>query len=144
MTELMACASSPVPRMKLFEEVRLFPTVAPRLTLLRLQPSAQMLVSRQFWTRPPFPDAQNPDIVCCVQMLSASQLFPVVSIAPPQPSTTARLVALASSAKFRTLQEVTLKMAPSGFALGSGMLRYIRLYHIPAPSMVMPFAFSPP
>ena len=31
--------------MKLLEEVRLFPTVAPRLTLLRLQPSAQMLVS---------------------------------------------------------------------------------------------------
>src|SRR5438046_1319576 len=112
----MAWASSPVPRMKLLEEVRLFPIVLPRLTLLRLQPSAQILVSRQFCTRPPFPEAQNPDMACCVQMLSASQLFPVVSMAPPQPSTTARLGALASRAKFRTVQEVRLKMAPSGLA----------------------------
>src|SRR5712671_1373294 len=119
----MAGASSPVPRMKLFEEVRLFPTVAPRLTLLRLQPSAQILVSRQFWTVPPVPDAQKPDIVCWVQMLSASQLLPVVSMAPPQPSTVARLVAFASRAKFRTVQEVRLKIAPRGLALGSGMLR---------------------
>src|ERR1051326_2437412 len=119
----MACASSPVPRMKLLEEARLFPIELPRLTLFRLQPSAQMLVSRQFCTRPPFPEAQNPDMVCSVQILSASQLFPVVSIAPPHPSTTARLVASASSAKLRTVQDVTLKIAPSGFALGSGMLR---------------------
>src|SRR5258707_3546361 len=110
----MAKASSPVPLTKLFEAVRLFPTGPPRLTLLRLQPSAQMLVSRQFCTRPPFPDAQKPDIVCWVQMLSASQLFPLVSIAPPQPSTTARLGAFASSAKLRTVQAVTLNIATSG------------------------------
>src|SRR4051812_12326953 len=119
----MALASSPVPLTKLFRLVRLFPTVPFRLTLLRLIPSAQMLVSRQFCTVPPVPDAQKPDMVCWVQIPSASQLLPLVSIAPPQPSTTALLVALASKAKFRTVQEVRLNMAPNGEGLGSGMLR---------------------
>src|SRR5260221_10317851 len=119
----MASASSPVPLTKLFEAVRLFPTGPPRLTLLRLHPSAQMLVSRQFCTVPPVPEAQKPDIVCWVQMLSASQLLPLVSIPPPQPSADARLLAFASRAKFRTVHEVTLNMAPNGVELGSGTLR---------------------
>src|SRR5438045_3927065 len=102
----MAMASSPVPRTKLFGAVRLLPTVPVRATLLRLIPSAQMLVSRQLCTLPPVPDAQKPDIVCCDQMLSATQLVPVVSMAPPQPSCVARLVALASSAKYRTAHDV--------------------------------------
>jgi len=45
-----------------------------------------MLVKRQFLMMPPVPEAQKPDIVCWVQMLSATQLVPVVSIPPPEPS----------------------------------------------------------
>src|SRR5580693_8958237 len=119
----MAMASSPVPRTKLFLAVRLFPTVPVRLTLLRLHPSAHMAVSRQFCTVPPVPDAQKPDSVCCVQMLSANQLVPVVSIAPPAPSTDALLIAFASSAKFRTVHDVTLNVAARAVELGSGTLR---------------------
>ena len=63
-------------------------------------PSAQMEVSRLFDTVPPVPEAQKPDSVCWLQMLSATQLVPVVSIAPPAPSTVARLVALESRWKF--------------------------------------------
>src|SRR5580658_7110285 len=136
-------ASSPVPRTKLFFAVRLLPCVPVNDTLLRLHPSAQMLVSRQFSTTPPVPDAQKPDSLCCVQMLSATQLVPVVSMAPPAPSTDALLMALASVAKLRTVQEVTLNVAASPTVLGSGTLRYTVLYHIPAPSMVMPLAERP-
>src|SRR5688572_23181352 len=129
----MASASTPVPRTKLFEAVRLFPTVPVKATLFRLHPSAQMLMSRQFCTLPPVPEAQKPDIVCLVHMFSANQLFPVVSIAPPQPSATVRLLAFESTAKFRTVHEIKLKIAPSGFGLGSGILRYTLLCHMPAP-----------
>jgi len=60
----MAIASSPVPRTKLFVTVRLFPVSAPRDTLLTLIPSAQIDVSRLFFTVPPVPEAQKPDMVC--------------------------------------------------------------------------------
>src|SRR5271155_5289286 len=139
----MAMASSPVPRTKLFLAVRLVPSVPVNETLLRLHPSAQMLVSRQFSTIPPVPEAQNPDSLCWVQMLSATQLVPVVSMAPPAPSTDALLMALASVAKLRTVQDVTLNVAASPTELGRGTFRKIALYHIPAPSMVMPLALRP-
>src|ERR1700722_6633532 len=109
----MAIASSPVPRTKLFRAVRFVPSVPVRLTLFKLQPSAQMLRRRQFSTTPDTPDAQKPDSVCCVQIPSADQPVPVVSIAPPAPSTESRLVAFESIAKFRTWHESTLKTAAS-------------------------------
>src|SRR5258708_24418365 len=132
----MAIASSPVPRSELLRTVRLFPPVAPRLTLLTLHPSAQMLVRRQFCAVPPVPEAQKPESVCCVQMPSATQLVPVLSIPPPAPSTEARLSAFESSAKFRTRHELRLKIAPRGTALGRATLRWTRLYHMPAPCTV--------
>src|SRR6266511_695288 len=122
-TELMAIASSPVPRMKLFVAVRSLPTVPSRDTLLRLSPSAQMDVSRLLRAVPPVPEAQNPDRTCWLQMLSATQLVPVVSIAPPAPPEVSRLVALASRWKFSTVHEVTEKMAPRPELFGSGTAR---------------------
>src|SRR5882762_7763969 len=119
----MAIASSPVPRMKLLVAVRLFPTVPLSETLFRLHPSAQIDVRRLFCTVPPVPDAQKPDSTCWLQMLSASQLVPVVSIAPPSPSTVSRLVALESRWKFLTVHEVTEKIAAKPFALGRGTSR---------------------
>src|SRR5690242_14168631 len=116
----MAVASSPVPRMKLFVTVRSLPTGLPSETLLTLRPSAQMDVSRLLRAVPPVPDAQKPDSVCWVQILSATQLVPLVSIAPPAPPGTSRLMALESRWKFSTVHEVTEKMAPSGVLLGSG------------------------
>jgi hypothetical protein len=77
-------------------------------------------------------------------MPSASQWVPVVSMPPPAPSIEARLRALESSAKWRTVHESRLKMAPSGVWLGSGTARKRVLYHMPAPSMVMPVASRPP
>src|SRR5437899_6912729 len=116
----MAIASSPVPRTKLLVTVRLLPTLALSETLLMLIPSAQIEVSRLFSTVPPVPDAQNPDIVCWVQMPLATQLVPLVSIAPPSPPTVLRLGALASMWKFCTVHEVSSNTAPSGVLLGSG------------------------
>src|SRR5580704_12147870 len=116
-------ASSPVPRTKLFWAVRLVPSVPVKLTLFRLIPSAHIGPSRLFFSVPPLPDAQNPDSACFVQMVSATQLVPVVSIAPPQPSMVARLVAFASVAKFCTVHDVTLKVAASPTLLGRGTSR---------------------
>src|SRR5258705_5467498 len=125
--------SSPVPRTKLFVAVKLLPTELFSDTLFRLIPSAQIAVSRLFRTVPPVPEAQNPDSVCCVQMSSATQLVPVVSIAPPAPSTVARLVALESMWRSLTVHDVTWNTAPSGVLFGSGTARQMVLYHGPAP-----------
>src|SRR4051794_39933085 len=115
--------SSPVPRTKLLVAVRLLPAEVPSATLLRLMPSAQIVVRRLLRTVPPVPDAQNPDNVCWVQIPSAIQFDPVVSIVPPAPSADARLVAFESAWKFCTVHEVTLKRAGSGVPFGSGTSR---------------------
>src|SRR5258706_7382060 len=119
----MAMPSSPVPRTKLFVADRLLPTVLFIDTLLRLMPSAQIVVSRLLRTAPPVPEAQKPDRVCWVQMSSATQLVPVVSIAPPAPSELARLSALESTWKSFTVVDVSWNTAPSGVGLGSGTAR---------------------
>src|SRR5882724_6993386 len=76
LTELMAMPSSPVPRTKLFVAVMLLPTELPSETLLRLMPSAQMAVARLFSTRPPVPEAHQPDSLCWFQMWLATQFVP--------------------------------------------------------------------
>ncbi len=119
----MAIASSPVPRTKLFVTVRLLPVSAFSETLLTLIPSAQIEVSLLFSTVPPVPEAQKPDMVCWVQMPSASQFVPVVSMAPPSPPTVLRLTALASMWKSRTVQDVRSNRAASGVVLGTGTSR---------------------
>src|ERR1700722_16150167 len=100
-------ASSPVPRTKLLLTVMLLPTVPLSETLLILMPSAHVCVRRLFWIVPPVPEAQKPDSTCWCHMPSASQLVPVVSIAPPSPSFVPRLSAFESTWKFLTVQEVT-------------------------------------
>ena len=97
--------SSPVPRMKLLVAVRLLPDVPVSETLFRLQPSAKMTVNRLFSTVPPLPEAHRLDSTCCTHMPSISQLVPVVSSAPPPPSTSARLIASESMWKFSSWQE---------------------------------------
>lgn len=72
---------------------------------------------------PPVPEAQNPDMVCWLQMPLADQLVPVVSIAPPSPPMVLRLTELASMWKSRTVQEVTENSAASGVELGTGTSR---------------------
>src|SRR5690349_5139847 len=103
--------SSPVPRTKLFVAVRPDPTELFSDTLLRLTPSAQIEVRRLLRTVPPVPEAQNPDRTCWLQTPSATQSVPVVSMAPPAPSTLARLVALESRWRFWTVHEVRLNRA---------------------------------
>ncbi|MFG2257895.1 MULTISPECIES: hypothetical protein [Streptomyces] len=103
--------------------VRLFPVSAPSETLLTLIPSAQIDVILLFCTFPPVPEAQRPDMVCWVQMPSASQSAPVVSIAPPSPPMVLRLTALASMWKLRTVQEVRSNSAAGGVLLGTGTSR---------------------
>src|SRR5580698_4785909 len=97
--------SSPVPRMKLLVAVRLLPEVPVSETLLRLHPSANIDVNRLFSTVPPLPDAHRLDSTCWTHMPSMSQLVPVVSSAPPPPSTSARLIASESIWKFSSWQE---------------------------------------
>ena len=97
--------SSPVPRMKLLVAVRLLPEVPVSETLLRLQPSAKIDVKKLFCTVPPLPEAHTLDSTCCTHMPSMSQLVPVVSSAPPPPSTSARLSESESMWKFSSWQE---------------------------------------
>ena len=87
-------------------------------------PSAQIAVRRLFSTVPPVPDAQKPDSTCWAPGPVATQFVPLVSIAPPPPSTVSRLVESESRWKFCTVQEVRLEQrAPSGVLLGSGTSR---------------------
>lgn len=72
---------------------------------------------------PPVPDAQKPDMVCWVQMPSADQSVPVVSMAPPSPPMVLRLTASASMWKFCTWQDVSSNSAASGVLLGTGTSR---------------------
>jgi hypothetical protein len=86
-------------------------------------PSAQIVVRRLLRTVPPVPDAQNPDSVCWVQIPSATQFDPVMSMEPPAPSTDARLVAFESTWRFWTVHEVRLNRAGRGVLFGSGTSR---------------------
>src|SRR6202044_2026858 len=100
--------------MKLLVAVRLLPEVPVSETLFRLQPSAKITVNRLFCAVPPLPQARRLDSTCCTHMPSISQLFPVVSSAPPPPSTSARLMASESMLKFSSWHEQHWKAAPSG------------------------------
>src|SRR3954452_20867805 len=119
----MAMPSSPVPRTKLFVAVMLLPTELFSDTLLRLMPSAHTAVARLFSTRPPVPEAHQPDSECWFQMWLATQFVPEVSIAPPPPSTISRLVEFESVWKSCTVHDVSSNVAASGVELGSGTWR---------------------
>src|SRR5260370_18279819 len=123
--------SSPMPRMKLLVAVRLLPEVPVSATLFRLQPSAKITVRKLSSTVPPVPEAHTLDSTCCTHMPLISQLLPVVSSAPPPPSTVARLWASESMWKFSSWQEYHWNAAPNGARLGAATSREISLYPYP-------------
>src|SRR5579859_6256315 len=84
---LIANPSSPEPRTKLFLAVRLLPALlfGPPFPLLRLMPSAHVLLKREFWTVPAVPSAQTPAPSCATQTASMSQSLPLMLIPPPLP-----------------------------------------------------------
>src|SRR5579872_4166134 len=105
---LIANPSSPEPRTKLLNAVRLLPVslFVPPLPLFRLMPSAQVLLMRLFCTVPFVPSAQTPAPSCWIQRLSMSHPLPLMLIAPPLPPTTVSLTALPSIAKFFMVTDV--------------------------------------